>query len=362
MKRIYLLLTTLLTIVNLTSCTIKNEPSFTRENVKGEWLVQAVHMDKDFYRPNSIIMEFNGDTVYYKNIKNEELLGKNKLEFSIDSIGIDSMRLPINKFSVDKNKLQFIKSIAYRLRPRQPLDIKKTKSILSSGYWQNEKGAFRFYEKDQTFEFTPVNSDEYSTHCFELVTYKGHVFLLKKGNRLSCQRDFQFIEEIISVTSDEIETFGFVDGDFKKVKYKPTSKVPESRPMDFQLCNPYINKNYPRDRYYYQGTEYKGGLYHIRKIFNEKYDPPQDSKESGIYQVRFVVNCEGKAGMFEQQAFDYDYNLKEFSPKISNQIYEITKSLQDWNPGRNSKSNQVIDTYIYLSFRIKDGKIIRIYP
>ncbi|WP_299314934.1 hypothetical protein [uncultured Aquimarina sp.] len=157
-------------------------------------------------------------------------------------------------------------------------------------------------------------------------------------------------------------TFGFVDGTFKNIHYQTVEIQGDVKPVTFQLCNAYININNLSDRYYYKGTTYNGGLYHIRKIFDRQYKAPKNSEEFGIFQVRFVVNCEGKAGIFDHQAFDYDYNLKEFSTEITDQIFEIAKGLQNWIPGRHSKTDQIIDTYKYLSFRIKDGKIIRIYP
>ena len=344
------------------SCSRDDNPSFNKESVRGEWLVQAIHMDKNYYKPNTFFMEFSDDSLYYKNMDEEKALGKRKLTFSKDSLKIDTVQFPIRKFKVIDNNLHFIKSIASKIISTESLDIKKVKNILWSHPWKTNKGVFVFENEGGKMKFIPSQKEGYNKYCYEIRSYKDAVFLLKKGNQISCDRDYQFIEQIISISDEKIVTFGFEDDTFKRIIYQNTEIPETTTATEFQLCNLYLNKNNPRDRYYYHGTEYNGGLYHIRKIINEKYKVPENSKESGIFQVRFVVNCEGKAGLFEYQAFDYDYKLKTFSSAISDQIFDITKGLQDWIPGVHPKTNQAIDTYIYLSFRIKDGKITRIYP
>jgi len=344
------------------SCSRDRTPSFNKESVQGEWLMQAVYMDKDYYKPNTYIVNFSEDSLFYKNIDQEEIVGKRKLKYAKDSIHIDTTRLPIHKFKVSGDQLRFVRSIAHKIIPADPISIAKARDALVSKAWETEKGILIFDGTTNKVKFVEKETKTYRSFCFEMQSYKNAVFLHKKGNQIDCNRDVQFIEQIISISEEEIITFGFVDGVFKNSIYK-ASKEPEAiRPVSFQLCNQYIHKNNPRDRYYYHGTEYNGGLYHIRKIVDQHYKAPEKSIESGIFQVRFVVNCEGKAGMFEYQAFDFDYNLKNFSEAISTQIFDITKRLQDWIPGVHPKTNQFIDTYVYLSFRIKDGKIIRIYP
>ncbi len=353
----------ILLILMVSSCNSDQEIKVDKDALQGTWMVTAAKLDEGFYRPYPQILEFEKDTLYYKNFE-DEVRFKNSIRFTNDSIKLDSISFPIRKFYIKNGTLNFARLIANRiLHAEEKLDIAKLDTLLSSSDWkiENKPGIYRFNSREKNFQW--INADKtYSKYCYELVSFEGEVFLLKKGNQLACDRDYQFIEQVISYNNTGIETYGFSDGEFKTIRYLSVPKVNNIKPTDFQLCNKYLNKNYPPDRYYGKETEYNGGLYHVRKIFNEKYKVPHKNTESGIFQVRFVVNCQGKADMYETQAFDYDYKLKEFSSEIADQILEITKGLQDWIPGRRSKENQAIDTYIYLSFRIKDGKIIRIYP
>ena len=120
----------------------------------------------------------------------------------------------------------------------------------------------------------------------------------------------------------------------------------------------YLNK--PSYRYYTRNTSYKGGTYHIKKIFKNKYKIPVEVKESGMIRIRFIVNCQGKAGRFEMLEIDNNYCVKSFNPAISNQILNICMDLKEWIPGTKDKQN--VDSYIFLTFRIKDSEIIEIYP
>ncbi len=357
---------TMMLILSFVSCNtnkLELEP-VTKENTTGIWIGSHLYLDKGFYKPYPQILEFGADTLYYKNFENETRF-KNAISFTRDSIKLDDNAYPIRKFYIQNETLNFARIMAQRIqKTEETVDIVKFDMLLSSSDWKirNNPGTYRFNSREKNFQLINTNGT-YTKYCYELISYADKVFLLKKGNQLDCDRDYQFIEQVISYDENSIETYGFHVEEFSINKYQKISKVQDDlKLVDFQLCNKYLNKSYPSDRYYGKGTTYNGGLYNIRKIFKESYKAPQGSTESGIFQVRFVVNCQGKAGMYETQAFDNDYKLKEFSDVIADQIFEITRSLQDWTPGRKSKSNETIDTYIYLSFRIKDGKIIRIYP
>lgn len=352
-------------VIGLHSCKQKETSSIDENLVQGTWIGGAFKHDKDFYIPSNYVLEFKKDTLYFKNLKGTKSF-KNGIQFSKDSITLDTTSYPIRKFYIKNDQLSFLDKIeAHRLIETKTINVQEFEDFLLSKDWQinNESGVFRFSKEEKRLQFINTNSNEYHTYCYEFITFQNALFLIKKGNQLACDQNYQFWEQVLSYDENNIYTFGFRDGGFKKIQYTSVRRSEtEIKPVSFQLCNQYINKNFPGDRYYYQGTSYNGGLYHIRKIFKENYKVPDGSTESGIFQVRFVVNCEGKAGMYETQAFDTNYQHKEFSAEVANQIFEITKNLQDWIPGRKPKSDKAIDTYIYLSFRIKNGKIIRIYP
>ena len=347
--------------VFISSCS-QVETEFNYENLSGEWVMSAVELDEEFYKPSTGIFEFANDSLYIKDFQ-DKVLSSSVLKFKDDSLQVGDQVIAKDQFSITDGVLYFNRLLGVRMKETSaPLSKKELESRLYTSDWEHSKGLYQFKEnKDLLFKKT--EDSLYNKYCYDLRNYKNKWFLFKKGNQLDCNRDNQFVEQLFQWTDSSFVTYGLRDGAFQNIYYSSVEKEEKrfTKPNTFQLCNMYINKNNPLDRYYYKGTTYNGGLYAIRKIITEQYIVPADNTESGIFQVRFVVNCEGRAGMFESQSFDFDYKLKDFSAAIYDQLLSISKTLQDWIPGRN-QAGEAIDTYKYLNYRIEDGKITRIYP
>ena len=69
----------------------------------------------------------------------------------------------------------------------------------------------------------------------------------------------------------------------------------------------------------------------------------------------------GKPGSYSMMQFDKNYKITEFPEKISEQILSFTKTLTEWNAGKNEKGDQ-IDTYRFLSYKIRNGQVVEIFP
>ena len=122
----------------------------------------------------------------------------------------------------------------------------------------------------------------------------------------------------------------------------------------------------PEGSYAYQyysgdsaGIQYKGEKLEIIRILEK--EKIQSSKDiNGYITVRFVVNCEGKAGIFRMQQMDKEYKEKELDQKFSEQILSFTKKLNGWIP--QEIQGIKVDYYQYLTFKIEHGKVSEILP
>ncbi|WP_282030953.1 hypothetical protein [Winogradskyella eximia] len=108
------------------------------------------------------------------------------------------------------------------------------------------------------------------------------------------------------------------------------------------------------------GPQYIGEKPALVKIFKQNYKPLTDNTQNGLVRIRFIVNCEGKAGRFRVMQADSDYKETRFNDKITTQLLELTKGISQWEIVY--KENQPIDYYAYLIFKIKDGNISEILP
>lgn len=105
---------------------------------------------------------------------------------------------------------------------------------------------------------------------------------------------------------------------------------------------------------------YKGERTALRQVFKENYQPISKATETGLIRIRFIVNCKGQSGRFRLISANHNLEEKIFDKKITQQLLEITKSLDGWPilPSAESPS----DYYQYLIFKMEEGHIKEILP
>lgn len=133
---------------------------------------------------------------------------------------------------------------------------------------------------------------------------------------------------------------------------------------NFKVCNP--GKSY---QYYYfsDGLSYKGEKYEILKLWKQTQKPTLNSNETGYISIRFLVNCEGKTGLFRIQQFNSNYEEVSFDTDLVNLTLNFVKKLSGWNTlvykGNNPEyKGKSFDYYQYLTFKIEQGVVTEILP
>ncbi|WP_024741906.1 hypothetical protein [Tenacibaculum maritimum] len=120
----------------------------------------------------------------------------------------------------------------------------------------------------------------------------------------------------------------------------------------------YSGKKWP---YYYPTLEYKGGFYEIKKHYFNNYRTIVSPNNSGIVKIRFNINCKGISGNFHLETYSLEYKNTVISKKITDQLFFLTKSLNNWIPGRD-EDGETVNSHKFLAFRIVNGKLIDILP
>lgn len=155
-------------------------------------------------------------------------------------------------------------------------------------------------------------------------------------------------EHFDKLASHKIERVGFIDFD-----------TTIDKDTNLELC---FSHDQIKD--YYNGQENRsgfiGGKRGLKKYVNSKLDAKKLKKESGYLTFRFVINCKGKAGKFITNQADFEYTEKQFSQETITHLYEILSSVEKWKPCiiRGKKR----DSYFYITFILKDGKIQDLLP
>ncbi len=123
---------------------------------------------------------------------------------------------------------------------------------------------------------------------------------------------------------------------------------------NFKTCGEYIFDYYNPER-----ARYSDGKNGLRKFIVNNFNT-KNYTDSGYLNIRFVINCEGETGRYV--VYENDLNLvpKKFDPQLTKELLKLTLSLKKWNP--NIINGNKVDSYMYISYRIEDGKITEIIP
>lgn len=124
--------------------------------------------------------------------------------------------------------------------------------------------------------------------------------------------------------------------------------------IGFETCRDYIFDYYNPER-----ARYSEGKNALRKFILENFNT-NDYTDSGYLNIRFVINCKGETGRYVLHENDLNLVPKRFDPKLKEQLLKLTVALKNWNP--NVINGNKVDSYMYISYRIEDGKITEIIP
>ena len=122
----------------------------------------------------------------------------------------------------------------------------------------------------------------------------------------------------------------------------------------FETCSPRIAQYYNPER-----ATYSKGKNGLRKFVLSNYKN-QGYKDSGYLNFRFVINCKGKVGRYVIHQNNLNLEPTELNPLMVEQLFEITRKLDKWNP--NIIRGETRDSYMYISYRIENGEIVEILP
>lgn len=103
---------------------------------------------------------------------------------------------------------------------------------------------------------------------------------------------------------------------------------------------------------------YNGSKSSFRKYIQENYTQT-DSLTNGFLNLRFIINCKGEVGDMEVNQVDPNYQATEFSKELVKQITQLSSRKENWQL---QKTEEPKDYYMYLIYKIEDGKIAEILP
>lgn len=188
-----------------------------------------------------------------------------------------------------------------------------------------------------------------------------------------------------SMTNAYVQGFGLFSGHYNFEEGSGSLELIKQMPLsDFEALSSkvpkrvaYIDPNNTLDAFsnfapcndkgqiydYYNGDPdagYRKGKRSLWDLFNQQVESNLLGNESGYLTFRFIINCTGEAGWFVTEEVDLDFNIKTFPETTVDHLFEIIRQIDDWQAA--VIREEAIDTYAYLTLKMKDGKIIEILP
>lgn len=340
-------------------------PQALESHLQNIWMGGAVLIDPGVYTSYPAIFSFTEDNQFISK----------KIGESIDTVAytLEADGLKLDNYTVARKDLVVKGDILYlndgfkrqmhRIQAfaKCPNNIAEIKSLLSQKYWSNKEEVLQFQADGSYKEYKLAEDGKYKACYYEIDSFENMYFLSKRAvENLKNGRNY-YVEQIVSLDDKELKVFRWEKNTFQTISYQAIDRPTtiQETPVDFQLCHPYLYVHNRSNRYYYQGTRYNGGHYAIKKRIAAEYKAP-NVDENGLVRIRFVVNCEGKTGQFEVLELDENYKERSFDSRITTQLLKITESLDDWIAG--AKNDYAVDTYFFISYKIKEGKVVDLFP
>jgi hypothetical protein len=114
-------------------------------------------------------------------------------------------------------------------------------------------------------------------------------------------------------------------------------------------------------QYYNTASYYKDHKKEIARYFFHHYKAATGATgQDGYITIRFIINCTGATGRFRLYQLDSNYHPFRFHEAISAQLLSLVKRLKGWKPA--AYRDKTFDSYQYITFTIKKGRIACITP
>lgn len=102
----------------------------------------------------------------------------------------------------------------------------------------------------------------------------------------------------------------------------------------------------------YMGSKYQFKKYILKNYTSELFD------DNGYLVLRFYINHKGEVFLHKTIELDHAYEAFDLDDGLVDQLTALSFRKENWNPFIDNKSNY----YMYLTFKIENGKITEIIP
>lgn len=336
----------------------------TQETLIGKWIGVHTEFDNTLFCPLPTYLDLRVDGAFNLGIVDGTTNPKT-LTWHVKSgqLQLDAFTYATELVTLKNDVLQIGQRYPMVFRRFQdvPIDSVAAFRMLNGRVWQTDSLRLLLFG-DGKLLWENRQTNQRTVHCWRLANFGTSVFLVTRGTASTCEGDYKPLWQIEQLGKQQFKAIGWngravASETFRLVRAIKPDEQP--KPSGFQPCeNCFGHVGYSFAEPIPRRLEPK--LYSIRKTFEQLYKPVVVNGQSGLIQVRFAVNCNGEAGMFNVKGFDENYQSRTFDQQITEQLVAICRHnlLPDWR--RDGVPNHV-DTAVLLNFQLRDGVITNIF-
>ncbi|QDK83938.1 hypothetical protein EXU85_32780 [Spirosoma sp. KCTC 42546] len=337
----------------------------SKEQLVGIWIGVHTEWDLDFTCPLPTYIQLDADSTYYLGM----IDGSARKLTSTWGVHGESVRLDTIHFAprlvslqTDLLRIGTNYPMVFRRFNDIPLDSATVHQQLNGRVWQSDSLTISLFANGQaSLEIT--RTKQRTAHFWQLAKFGQSIFLIILGNQNGRDSGYKALWQISSASLKQMQAIGWNGCKIAAEPFRFVKNISLSdscRPTGFQPCNNCFRKLWAESMLT-RGQK----RYDILQLFTKYYQPINQTGESGLVRIQFVVNCSGERDSTEVKGFDEDYCPRQFDSRITSQLLTICHEHVATDQSiRQSDSTRDLfrDVFVSLAVRLKDGRITDILP
>ncbi|GAB2597921.1 hypothetical protein [Spirosoma areae] len=331
----------------------------------GTWIGVHSEWDTDFFCPLPTYLQLDADSTYHLGMVD----GSATKLTSTWAVRDERVRLDTIHYA---SRLVGVQGDLLRIGTNYPMVFRRFSTItidsvsayrqLSGRVWQSDSVTISLYANGQA-SWENRATTRRTAHFWQLARFGTSVFLVIRGNQYNRDSGYKPLWQLSSLSAKQVQAIGWTGHSVATETFRLVRNLSPGdscRPNGFQTCD-----NCFRKMWYKSSLSSLDKRYTLNQLFAKHYQPVNQTGQSGLIRIDFVVNCEGQSDLFEMSGFGDDYCPTVFASAITNQLLTICRLYVATDPSLREPDDPGTrrqDTAVSLTFRLKDGRLVDILP
>ncbi len=333
--------------------------SLTRAQLTGIWIGVHTELDINTYCPLPTYLDLQPDGTYRLGLVDPTTLPRTATWAVFgDTLRLDTTRFAPGLIRLQMDTLRIGKAFPMLFRRFHdfPVDSAAAHKTLAGFAWQTDSTVVHFHQNGRVC-LEHRKTGQRTVHHWRLARLGQSVFILMQGSSHTTDGQYKPLWQVVSAANSAFRATGWngqriATETFQRVRALPPGD--SCRATGFQTCD---------NCFVVQTSGFSGASlskrYAVQKIVNGCYQPVEQAGQTGVIQIRFVINCAGETSLFTLTELDEDYQRCTFDTRITTQLLTICR--ERLRTVFFKSDDSPADQAITLTVRVKDGRLTDVF-